>query len=436
MPPNWPQILVEGAFVATTPVQPGGVLLLDDIANGLLDTNTLGSDDTWSDLSAWVRSGSITRPASREQGPLYSYQPGTAAVVLNNADGRFDPDNLGGPYVAAGATELDAMTPVRVSATWNGIRYPLFAGYTDSWDDDGANYAGHYAETTLAATDAQKVLNGMHLATLGSPAGANESTGARIDRILSAAGWYTGSGKRVLAAGDSLVQATVLGDTPWNLMQITADSELGELYIGGSGAVIFRNRHAILTEARSNTPQAVFGDGGGTELPFRSVTRSRDDTTIANDVQATRAGSSALQEAFDNASIAKYLFTRTYQRTDLMLASDADTLAWAQWICYVAKNDEDRFEQLTLNPLRDPVNLWPQALGRQIGDRITVIRRPPGIAVPVTRDCFIRGIAHAWDWGAGTWTTTWTLQDASRYGSFLTLDHPVLGQLNTNAIAF
>lgn len=541
MPPaNWPQLILEGGFTATVPVQPGGVLLLDDAVNGLLDTNTLAGDNTWTDLTQWLRSGSVARPASRQQGPIYSYQPGTLAAVLNNRDGRFDPDNLGGPYVAAGATELTAMTPIRIRAVWAGVTYPLFAGFTDSWTDDGQNYAGHYAEASVAATDAQKVLAGMHLDT-DVPAGSGETTGARVNRILTRAGWYTGSGQRTLAPGDSTVQATTFGDTPWNLMQITADSEIGELYVSGAGAVVFRNRQALLEDTRSNTSQAVFGDGPG-ELPFRFATRARDDTTIANDIQGTRANGGVMQEAFDQASLNKYLFARTYQRTDLILENDQDVSDWANWVLYVAKNDEDRFDQLVIYPLRDPVRLWPQALGRLAGDRITVTRRPPvqaaipysaasvtspgtfqiflavpvapgtytvswtvtlagtvaaaeannfaiglnsgaGVTTPsvnagtagtypqpavtittavadsivvkswsaaptagavygamlpspVTRDCFIRGIGHQFDVSAGSWVTTWTLQDASRYGSFLTLNHPVLGQLDENALTF
>lgn len=437
---GWPQVILEGGFTPGAPVQPAGAFTLDDPSFGILDTDALGTSVTWTDLSPWIRSGSVSRPASRQQGPLWSYQQGTASVVLNNKDGRFDPDNLAGPYVAAGATVLNAMTPVRLRVIWNGTSYPLFSGFADSWDDDGKNYAGRYAETSLAASDGQKVLNGITIPAVSSPAGAGETAGARITRILNAAMWYTGTAQRQVATGDSKLQATAFGDTAWNLMQLAADTEIGELYLNGAGSLVFRNRHAILTETRSNTPQAVFGDSpgtaepAGTEQAYYQVSRARDDTTLANDVQATRTGGT-LQEVQDAASIAKYLFPRSYARSDLLLPDDTTTLNWAQWVLYVAKTDEDRFDQLVINPMRDPVNLWPQVLGREIGDRIQVWRRPPNVA-PVVKDCFIRGISHAWDWSAGTWQTTWTLQDASRYGSFLTLDNATLGRLGSNALAF
>lgn len=597
---GWPGIAVEGAFAAVPPVQAPGTLLLDDPAFGLLDTATLGTSDTWANLSGWVRSGSVTQPATRQEGPLWSAGAGTAGIILRNDDGRFDPDNAAGPYAAAGASALVPMTPVRASATWDGVTYPLFSGFADSWEpEDGSNYAGRYAQATLAATDGQKVLAGITLPA-ATPAGAGELAGARVSRVLNLAGWYTGTGRRRVAAGNSALNAYAGGDTAWNLMQAAADAEIGDLYLDGSGTLVFRERDAILTDARSATVQAVFGDmpgnavpavcsspplnddpgfdagidgwsagngavlaysydrqygpqpgvmsvhgdgatagpralsalvtgltaghaytvfmvtctpsawpvqaqadwkqsdgtyisssvsaavtvqdgwqvlavtatapalaaeatifpsmtgtpGAGVmlyvgwaaivagdatsaaaELPYWQLQRTRDDATLANDVQATRVGG-ALQHVQDAASIARYLFPRSYARSDLILADDGTTLSWAQWVLYVAAGDADRFDELTLYPLRAPAALWPQALGRQRGDRIQVWRRPPAVADPVVKDCFIRGISHAWDWSAGTWATTWTLQDASKYGSFFTLDSSVLGRLDSNALTF
>jgi len=444
-PPNWPQVIVEGGFVTTTPVQASPVLILDDAVNGKLNTGVLGGDVTWSDITAWTRSARITRPADRQQGPIYDFGIGTANVVLNNKDGRFDPANLSGPYAAAGVTELNPMVPLRIRAVWGGITYPLYWGFVDSWDDDGVNYAGNYAETTAACSDAQKVLAGNQVREDGATAGAGELTGARINRILDAVPWYTGTLYRVVGAGSSTVQAfggqsSGTSDSAWNLLKLTADSEIGELYVNGAGAVVFRGRQQILTDTRSNTPQLVLGDSigtaetAGTEQAFFQAPRARDDTTLANDIHAMRAGGS-LQEVQDAASQAKYLFPRTFERTDLILQDDPTVINWAQWVLYIAKDGEDRFDTIILKPLRDPVNLWSQVLGREIGDRIQIWRRPPGVAA-FSKDLFIRGIEHSFDVASGDWTTIWTMQDADKYGGFLTLDNPTLGRLNFNALAF
>lgn len=435
-----PDIIVEAGLVPDSPVQAGAVLRLDDVTFGLLDTGTLGTAISWADISQWVRGFTITRPSTRLQGPLYNFQAGTASILLDNSDGRFDPDNLAGPYVSAGVTQLAAMVPVRIRAVFGWVTYDLWSGFSDGWLPATVDYEGGYAELTLPGTDAFKVLAGITLAA-GASVGAGEDTGARVNRILNAAGWYTSGDRRNVETGNSTVEATTFGDTALNLMQAAADAEIGQLYVDGSGAVTFRSRHALLTDARSAMVQAVFGDlpgtvqADGTELPYAQVTRASDDTTIANDVQATRDGGT-LQEVTDAASIAKYLFPRTYARSGLLLQDDATTLNWAQWVLYVSKSGEDRFESLQVDPQADPADLWPQVLGREIGDRVQAWQRPAGAPSPVTKDCFIAGIAHSWNSVTSEWLTTWALQDAGKYGSFLTLDNPVLGALDGNALAF
>lgn len=578
--PVLPQIIVEAGLVPGSPGQASTALRLDDVTFGKLDTGTLGSGTTWTDISQWVRAFTITRPSTRLAGPLWNYQASTATITLDNSDGRFDPDNLSGPYVSAGVTQLAAMVPVRIRAAFMSVAYPLWSGFADGWILATVDYEGGYAELTLSATDAFRVLAGIFLAPVAAE-GSGADTGARITDILGRAGWYTSAEYRAVNTGNSTLQATTLGDYALNLMQIAADSEIGQLYVNGSGAVVFRNRRALLNDARSNKSQANFGDlpvsqswpfdvslgdwvaasncaisltpgsmtmtssaagamkaascatgsvltlglacgpkalvtgsiqfqaatvarfcgaqadfydssgtllfstlgvqvqdtttgwtqltvsavspagtaacilsavvqgtgGAGevhyasnavlsvAELPYATVGRASDDTTIANDIEATRLGGT-LQEVQDAASIAKYLFPRTYQRSDLIVQDDATALQWAQWVLYVSRTGEDRFESLTIDPLADPVNLWPQVLGRDTGDRITVTSRPAGTSSPVIKDCFIAGITHTWDSPSRTWLTTWTLQDAAKYGSFLTLDNFTLGMLGFNALAY
>lgn len=436
--PVLPQIIVEAALVPAQPVSGPGTFLLNDAAFGLLDTDTLGDGGTWTDISPYVLGFTITRPSTRVQGPLLQFQASTASITLDNSDGRFDPDNLSSPYVSGGVSQVHAMIPVRIRANFGAVGYPLFSGFADSWTETAVDYNAGYSEWTLAATDGFKVLAGITLAA-GGALGSGELSGARVNRILNLAGWYTGTapGARSIAAGNSTVQATTLGDTALNLMQAAADAEIGRLYVDGSGAAVFRDRLSLISGARSATSQATFGDlpSGVTELPCAGISRADDDTTIANDVQATRIGG-ALQEVTDATSIAAYLFPRTYANSGLILQDDSTVFLWAGWVLYISKTGEDRFETVTIDPAAQPYDLWPQVLGRDMADRITVIKRPSGGAFTVTRDGFISAITHVYDAAASTWATTWTMQDASKYGSFLTLDNATTGKLNFNALAF
>lgn len=418
-----PALAVEVAFAGAST---GSALHLDDAARGLLDTGTLAADDsTWTDITAYVRSGSIKRGSNRVDSPILRYDAGTATITLDNSDRRFDPTNLSGPYVSGGASQVTAMRAVRIRATWAGTTYDLWRGFADSWD---ISWDVNYSECILSATDAFKVLTGYDRAAVAG-VGAGELTGARINRVLDSVNW--GSTDRVIATGATTVQATTLEGDALAELQLVADTELGELYMDAAGRVVFRGRQAILTDTRSATAQATFGDGGGAELPHQELGLANDDTTLANRARVTRVGG-AEQTTNDSTSQGVYM-VRVFERSDLIMETDAEALNYAQWLLYVAKDPELRFDSLVFNPEKDNAALWPHALGRELGDRITVIRRPPGGGT-ITRDGFIRGITH--DFDPGRWRTTWALQSASKYGSFLTLDNSTLGVLDSNALAY
>jgi len=420
-----PTLVVEAAFTAGAVSSP--YLHLDDSARGKLDTGTLAADETWADITDYVHAVTVDRGSTRADGPNVTYEAGTATVTLNNSDRRFDPTNLDGPYVAAGATQLVPMVALRVRAIWDGTTYDLFRGYIDAWQ---VSYEGpNYSRVSLPATDGFKVLgNGDRVAV--AAVGAGEDSGARISRILDSADWPVAD--RLIATGDTTVQATTLDGPALTELQLTADTELGELYVDGAGRLVFRNRLAQLEDTRSNTPQAVFGDGGGAELPYADVEIAYDDTGFANRVLITRVGGAA-QTAEDTDSQAAYL-VRTFERSDLIMETDDAAGDYADLALYQASTPELRFTALTVNPLTDTTTLFPQVLGREIGDRITVLCRPPGGGDPIERDCFIRGISHD-DLRPGSWgETTWTLQSAEKW-AFLLLDNAALGRLDENAIA-
>ena len=163
---------------------------------------------------------------------------------------------------SATVTQVLPRVPVQVTALWSSVTYPLFNGFADSWTETPVTYSAGYSEFTLAATDGFKVLAGNNLAALASPLGAAEDSGSRADRILDWAGWSPSA--RAIDAGDTNQQATSFGSDALSLLQLTADTEIGETYVNGSGNVVFRHRQAILTDTRSATPQAVFGDLPGT----------------------------------------------------------------------------------------------------------------------------------------------------------------------------
>ena len=312
--------------------------------------------------------------------------------------------------------------------------FDLFRGFVDDWLVEWERT--YDSEVTVPCTDGLGVAADYERDPV-SPVGAGETTGARVHRILDSIGWPATD--RVIAAGDSTVQATTLEGDALSELQLVADTEIGELYCDGSGRVVFRNRHALITDTRSTTPQARFGEGGPAKgrLPYHEVVIAYDRSQMANIVRISRAGGTP-QTAIDQNSIDEYR-ARTFTRDDLVMQSDAEALAAAQWVLYISREPELRFDQLVIRPEKDPETLFPQVLSREIGDRIIVERQPPGGGEQVVRQVFIRGIQHEIRGGGGDgprWETTWTLQSATRVGSFLTLGHPELGRIGSNALVY
>jgi hypothetical protein len=402
----------------------GGYWHLDNPA--VADSRVGPVQGTWTNVTLSSKRGITTRRgSSRVESPVIRYDAGTASCHVNNTDRRFDPTYLDGPHGTGVRSKVKAMKPIRFRAVWNSVTYDLWRGFVDQWDVD--HVADVYSEATVTARDGFKVLRNRKRAAV-SAVGAGENAGARVSRILDSAGWPAAD--RVIATGNSTLQATTLEGEALAELQAVAESEIGELYIDAAGRVVFRNRQAVILDSRSNTVQATFGTNGVfTPARTKLVT---DDATFYNEIRATREGG-AEQVAGDAASQAEFLI-KTYQATGLLLQDDTAAAGYASWILYVSKEPEDRFDTIEIHAHADPDTLFPVVLAREIGDRIRIIRQPSGGGDPIQRDVFIRGISHVTT--GATWITTWTLQSATKYGSFLVLNNSILGRLDENALGF
>ena len=403
----------------------GGYLFFDDPTRGKFDTGKFGPDTFFADLATWWRGGTIIRGVSRHEGTHGRAEAGRATMELDNTDRRFDPTNLSGPYVAAGVTQVKPEREMRYRAAYGGVTYNLWRGSVDDWQ---LSYRmPTVGDVAVAGTDGTKIVANYDQ-NAGSVVGTGEDTGARINRVLDNIGWPATD--RLISTGKTTVQGTDLSANAWTEIVLNSDTELGDVYFDGTGKLVFRHRHAPLTDTRSNTPQATFGDGAD-ELPYVDVIVEHTAQQVRNLIRIARVGGTQ-QTAQDSVSRTDYR-TRTYNRSDLVMQTDAEAADYAGYALALQKNAELRFSQLTIDPLADPANLFPQVLGRELGDRIRILLRPPGGGTAIQRDVFIRGITH--DIGRDTWRTTWALQDADKF-AFLVLDNATLGRLDYNAFAY
>jgi hypothetical protein len=65
---------------------------------------------------------------------------------------------------------------------------------------------------------------------------------------------------------------------------------------------------------------------------------------------------------------------------------------------------------MTVSPERAPTTLYPQVLGREIGEQITIKRRPQSVGAVMSFDARIEGESHTINPDA--WTATFSLSPA------------------------
>jgi hypothetical protein len=269
---------------------------------------------------------------------------------------------------------------------------PIYAGLT-GWMSDFAIYYGKALTATQVANHYNAGANGF----------SGEGTGTRMGRILDQIGWP--AARRTIATGDVDVGIHVTEGNVLDYFQKLAQTEAGEFYMEVDGNVMWRDRSALADDARSNSSQATFGDGGGSELPYVDIVINYDEVQIRNDVTITPDGGTP-QRATDATSIDRY-GRHTYTESGSYDETDATALTKAEAILAKYKDPKLRVTQIVIDPLRDPNNLFPEVLGRKIGDRITVKRRPMDVGSAISQDCWIEGIDH--DVSPGIWKTTFQL---------------------------
>ena len=109
----------------------------------------------WTDITTYVRQGTITRPATRLQGPVVQYEAGTCSLTLKNTDGRFDPDNASGPYWGGTATRTATFTGdghVQAAGGCDVDRHGRMLGRWRRRRDRPATSAGQTAAAAAAAS--------------------------------------------------------------------------------------------------------------------------------------------------------------------------------------------------------------------------------------------------------------------------------------------
>jgi len=390
------------------------------------DSDPFDTTQTFSDVSAYVREFNIDRGRQHD---LSDYQTGTASVLLNNSDDRFNPLNTSSPYYdsATSQTKISPFRQIKISGAYDGTTTVLFRGFITSYPE---SFGGQGADSSvrISCVDAFKIFNlntiGSRGWKLGNSGFSNlgtstrlgyvdqqELSSLRIGRLLDSFGWS--SSERQISTGDLEVQAGV--PTTTNLLTALKEvesAEQGQFYMSADGKATFRDRNYKRTQ--QFTSQATFGNGVG-ELPFSDVITTLDDSRILNIISVTRDGGTE-QIVQDTDSVAKY-GARQDSLSGTLNVSDSDALSIANQRLAQFSNTGVRIEGLIVNPLSN-ADLWNQVLIRELGDKIT-IKVPTTVSTVMDFDVHIDRISHSVNANNQTWTWQIRTSAGSEIGAWI-----------------
>lgn len=230
-------------------------------------------------------------------------------------------------------------------------------------------------------------------------------TGARIGKMLDLIGFPTAD--RTLDTGQYLirqVEEPLYDNPPYEYIARLVESEgwPAAFFFAGNGNAVFQDRaHSTPTSA------ATFSDASSTLYYDAGPGPVRSDRVDLWTRVVLQADGGQPQVATDATAAARY-WERTLTRTGLKNASDADVATVAASELARFKTPRDRMERMSFQPVFEPGTMWPQALGRELNDRISVVRTDlPGGGDTLTLDVRIVGISQQ---GApGGRIVTWAL---------------------------
>lgn len=285
-------------------------------------------------------------------------------------------------------TMADTTSPWGVAI--NGLDYPPFVNTTNGSPgtyDEIAIYNTALSAATIAAHNAA-----------GRAPWVGDLPGPRLARILDAAG--VAAADRNLDVGTTTLQSTSLGGTVLSYMNTVADTEIGSLFVDRFGQVRFIGRRAGL-EATYLTSKANLVDepAGATDVPYRTVAFEVDESDIVTRATVSREGSVAV--TYSDSAARTEFGVLDFVAEGLLHDSDTYSSDYAQWIVNTRKAPETRVGDVQVTPTRAPTVAFPAILGLELGDRVTLTRRPK-VGGALTRDYRVEAIAHttaAKQWG-------------------------------------
>jgi hypothetical protein len=279
----------------------------------------------------------------------------------------------------------------------------LGGGVTDTILD---SLTGVHDEPAIYATALSAARVAAHAEARSTPWN-NDTPGERMGRLLD----YLAIPEdlRDLDPGSSVLQSATLGGSVLEHAQKVGESEFGFFYITAAGVVRLEDRHSTLNQ----TPAATISDQPAAPIVYRDSTPRYDDTLIRNEVTISRSEGVA-QTVRDEASADPVTGYGRHSFTLDGLLHNSDELSRdaGQFILAEYAQPKRRITDLTVGPPPSgkEAAMYPQMLGRELTDWVTVTEWPQGVGSVITQVSMIEGVNQTF--GPKHWQTKWQLSPA------------------------
>ncbi len=354
-----------------------------------LDTNTiLGPLPSFTDVAALPHNDVQDVTISRGRESVHqTFDAGTAEIALNNRIGKYDPNNMASTF----DPNLQLGTPVSIQAVHSGTTHDLFFGHISRWPleypEVGSDALAHIELTENTAL--------LRTTLIQASTFAEESSDTRIGNILDGANWPTVTRSFEAGVADA-AELTFSGESQ-TLIDQTVEAEQGQFFIAKNGDATLLNRIAFF----GATPQATFGPTS-TDFDYTTVVPVYDDDELINLAEITGSTGVAVT-ASDSTSITNH-GEHFFQSSNPSILGESGALGVAETLVIHNRDVITRVAELTIEPQQD-TGLWPEILGRELQDVITVKVDPPGAGTTLDQEVAVESIQH--ELVGGHWRTTY-----------------------------
>ncbi len=308
--------------------------------------------------------------------------PGQFNFTLNNRGGTYDP---------ATNSNMVGNRLCQISMAYPNTSSPVVQ-YTGLVDNFVPSYPASGKDATVKVSGVD-LLTSLYLSKILSVASVASTAVGQLQSLATAAG-VPSAWQSFTAGSYTLKPAKFVNTDVLSGMTNIVQSQVQFMYASKSNVL-------TTIPLQSGSVTQTYGDGGGSELPYADVNGRVGGAGTYTVVQLSQSGNVQVQSGSNNAGVTQTVpsgsTTNTGKFGRIVLALNVAAVTNPQTVCnawtaVVPNPSTYWFTDLTVKPLMKPASLVPAVLAHELGDRITVKRRPLSGGT-VTKSQSIRAVA-------------------------------------------